>query len=121
MRDPELPDVDQPRVLTPDDMKVLAMYDDWQRQSYLRLMVPYFDEITEPIVPNQTKGTNQSTAPEKDHRNHSARGPEMAMTAFETTKEHNQPENEEEEEQSELLDSSDDDNNPYHKDNSHCR
>ncbi|KAL7571095.1 hypothetical protein ACA910_014706 [Epithemia clementina (nom. ined.)] len=121
MRDPELPDVDQPRVLTPDDIKVLAMYDDWQRQSYLRSMVPYFDEITEHIVPNQTKETNRSTAPEKDHQDHSARGPEIAMMAFETTMEHNHLESEEEEEQSELLDSSNDDNNPYHKDNSHCR
>ncbi|KAL7568470.1 hypothetical protein ACA910_012181 [Epithemia clementina (nom. ined.)] len=119
MRNPDLPDVDQPRVLTPDDMKVLAMYDDWQRQSYLRSMVPYFDEITEPIEPKRVKATNQPTAPEKDHQNHSARGPEVAMMAFETTMEHNQPENEEEEQQSELLDSSDDDDDPYHEDNSH--
>ncbi|KAL7570631.1 hypothetical protein ACA910_014905 [Epithemia clementina (nom. ined.)] len=119
MRDPDLPDVDQPRVLTPDDMKVLAMYNDWQRQSYLRSMVPYFEEITEPIEPKRAKVTNQPTAPEKDHQNHSARGPQVAMMAFETTMEHNQPESEEEEQQSELLDSSDDDDDPHHEDNSH--
>ncbi|KAL7567927.1 hypothetical protein ACA910_019640 [Epithemia clementina (nom. ined.)] len=60
MHDAELPDVNQPRVLNADNMKVLAMYNEWQRQSYLCLMVRILTKLRNQLHQTEPKRrTNQ--------------------------------------------------------------